>query len=315
MAPTLPAARGALPPEGAVPPGGGPAAERVSDSWRALSADELERGYNARATVPDVDALLRDYRAQSTPMYALPCVRDIAYGPHPDERLDLFPVPGRPDAPLFVFVHGGYWRALAKEDSVFMARCFTGRGIAVASINYALSPQAPLHEIVAQCRRALGWLGAHGRAHGVDGGHMVLAGSSAGGHLAAMMLSPSGQRAHGVPPGVVRGAVLVSGLFDLAPVQATRPNDWLRLDPDSAYALSPQHDLPDPSVRLCVAVAEADTGEFKRQSWHYAQACEAQGNPVVRLDVAGRNHFDVILDWMDPDSTLSRATWPLFDAP
>jgi arylformamidase len=284
-----------------------------ADSWRDLSADELAHGYDARGTVPDVDTLLRDYHEQSTPMYALPCVRDIAYGPHPDERLDLFPVPGRADAPLFVFVHGGYWRALAKEDSVFMARCFTERGIAVASVNYALSPGAGLHDIVAQCRRALGWLHAHAPAHGVNAGHMVLGGSSAGGHLAAMMLSPSGQRAHGVPAGVVRGAVLVSGLFDLEPVQATRPNDWLRLDGAGARALSPLHDLPDPATRLCVAVAEIDTGEFKRQSALYAQACVAQGNPVTTLDVRGRNHFDIILDWMDPHSALSRATWPLFD--
>lgn len=302
VAPTLPAARGALPREGAVTP------------WRALSADELERGYNARATVPDVDALLRDYRAQSAPMYALPCVRDIAYGTHPDERLDLFPVPGRRDAPLFVFVHGGYWRALAKEDSVFMARCFTERGIAVASINYALAPQVRLDEIVAQCRRALGWLHGHAAGHGVNAGHLVLAGSSAGAHLAAAMLSPAALRAHGVPVGAVRGAVLVSGLFDLEPVRHTRPNDWLHLDEQRARALSPLHDLPDPGTRLCVAVAEADTGEFKRQSWCYAQACAAQGNAVHTLEVAGRNHFDVILDWMAADSTLSRATWPLFDA-
>lgn len=280
--------------------------------WRRLSADELERGYNARATVPDVDALLRDYRAQSTPMYALPCVRDIACGPHPDERLDLFPVPGRRDAPLFVFVHGGYWRALAKEDSVFMARCFTERGIAVASLNYTLSPQAPLAEIVAQCRRGLGWLHAHGAAHGIDTSHIVLAGSSAGGHLAAAMLSPAALAAHGIAPGVVRGAVLVSGLFDLAPVQRTRPNDWLQLDEAGARALSPQHDLPAPGTRLCVAVAETDTGEFKRQSRDYAQACATHGCPTQSLEVAGRNHFDIILDWMDPDSALSQATWPLF---
>ena len=285
-----------------------------AESWRQLSADELERGYSARATVPDVDALLRDYRAHSMPMYALPCVRDIAYGPHPDERLDLFPVPGRRDAPLFVFVHGGYWRALAKEDSVFMARCFTERGIAVASINYALAPAARLDEIVAQCRRALGWLWANAAAYGVNTHQMVLAGSSAGAHLAAMMLSPAAQQAHGVPTGAVQGAVLVSGLFDLAPVQATRPNDWLRLDAAGARALSPLHDLPDPATRLCVVVAEADTDEFKRQSWDYAQACAAQGNAVNTLEVAGRNHFDVILDWMDADSDLSRATWPLFGA-
>lgn len=284
----------------------------TADAWRALSAAELERGYNARATVADVDAVLRDYRAQSTPMYQLPCVRDLAYGPSADERLDLFPVPGRVDAPLFVFVHGGYWRALAKEDSVFMARCFTERGIALASVNYGLSPQLGLADIVEQCRRALGWLYAHAPAHGVDSQRMVLGGSSAGGHLVGMLLAPAGLQAHGVPLAAVRGAIAVSGLFDLEPVCATTPNQWLQLNAAQARELSPMQQLPDPSVRLCVAVAQQDTDEFKRQSWLYAQACAAQGNPVSTLDVAGRNHFDVLFDWMDADSALSQATWGLW---
>jgi len=283
-----------------------------ADRWRRLGPQALAQAYNARATVPDVDTLLRAYRQSSTPMYALPHVRDIAYGPAPAERLDLFPVPGRRDAPLFVFVHGGYWRALDKEDSVFMARCFTERGVAVAAINYALAPAARLDAIVAQCRRALGWLYRHGAGHGIDTGRMVLGGSSAGAHLAAMMLSPTAQRALGLPPMVVRGAVLVSGLYDLEPVQATEPNAWLQLDVQDARALSPLHDLPDPGCRLSVAVADQDTGEFKRQSWLYARACAAQGNPVSVFDVAARNHFDIILDWTNPSSVLSQATWPLF---
>ena len=284
-----------------------------ADTWRSLSAEQLERGYNARATVADVDALLRDYRSQSTPMYQLPCVRDIAYGASADERLDLFPVPGRRDAPLFVFVHGGYWRALAKEDSVFMARSFTARGIAVASVNYGLAPQTALADIVAQCQRALGWLYANAGVHGVDGNRMVLGGSSAGGHLAAMMLAPASLQAHGVPLAAVRGAIPVSGLFDLEPVQATTPNNWLHLSVQQARDLSPLQHLPDPSVRLCVAVAEQDTDEFKRQSWLYAQACAAQGNPVSTLEVAGRNHFDILFDWMDENSQLSRKTRDLWD--
>lgn len=293
-----------------VPPGSGP------EHWRDISPAELVRQYNARGTVPDVDPILKEYRNASAPMYQLPHLRDIAYGPHPEERLDLFPVPGRPGAPLFVFIHGGYWRALAKEDSVFMAKTFTDRGIAVAAINYQLSPEASLEDIVAQCRRAVAWLYKNGAGNGVNAARMVLAGSSAGAHLAAMVMAPGWQASAGLPDGhqsVVRGGVLVSGLFDLEPVQQTTPNDWLRLDAQRARALSPIHLLPPSHTQLCIATAELDTDEFKRQSVVYAAACSQQGCEVQYLEIAGRNHFDIILDWMNPDALLTRRTLQIFE--
>ena len=281
--------------------------------WRAFSPQELARQYSPRGTVNNLDALLQDYRVQSLPMYDLPHLRDVRFGPQADEVLDLFPVPGQPDAPLFVFIHGGYWRALGKEDSVFMARNFTERGIAVASIGYQLAPAARLSEIVAQCRRSLAWLYTQGRAHGVDVNRIVVAGSSAGAHWGAMLLAGDWQSQFGVPADVVKGAILVSGLYDLAPVQQTTPNDWLSLSADEALALSPQYRLPTAGTRLCVATAETDTAEFKRQSLVYAAACRQQGCAVQYLDVPGRNHFDVIMDWMNPQAALTQSAWALFD--
>lgn len=284
-----------------------------SPDWRAFSPEELARQYSPRGTVNNLDALLQDYRGQSLPMYDLPHLRDLRYGPQADEVLDLFPVPGRPDAPLFVFIHGGYWRALGKEDSVFMARNFTERGIAVASINYQLAPAARLSDIVAQCRRSLAWLYTQGRAHGVDVNRIVVAGSSAGAHLGAMLLAGDWQADFGVPADIVKGAILVSGLYDLAPVQQTTPNDWLSLSAAEAVALSPQHRLAAAAPRLCVATAETDTDEFKRQSLDYAAACRQQGCAVHYLEVPGRNHFDVIMDWVNPQAALTQAAWALFD--
>lgn len=281
--------------------------------WRAFSPQELARQYSPRGTVNNLDALLQDYRVQSLPMYDLPHLRDLRYGPQADQVLDLFPVPGQPDAPLFVFIHGGYWRALGKEDSVFMARNFTERGIAVASIGYQLAPAARLSEIVAQCRRSLAWLHTQGRAHGVGVNRIVVAGSSAGGHLGAMLVAADWQAEFGVPADVVKGAILVSGLYDLAPVQQTTPNDWLSLSADEALALSPKYRLPAAGTRLCVATAETDTDEFKRQSLDYAVACREQGCAVHYLEVPGRNHFDVIMDWMNPQAALTKAAWALFD--
>ena len=281
------------------------------EDWRSLSPEELSRQYSPRGTVNNLDALLQDYRTQSQPMYDLPHLRDLRYGTQADELLDLFPVPGRTDAPLFVFIHGGYWRALGKQDSVFMARNFTAHGVAVAAVNYQLAPAARLSEIVAQCRRSLAWLYTHGPAHGIDVRRIVLGGSSAGAHLAAMLLAPGWQAAFGVPKNVVKAGVLVSGLYDLAPVQQTTPNDWLALDSAEAAALSPQSCLPEAGTRLCIATAEKDTDEFKRQSLDYAAACTRQGCAVQYEQIAGRNHFDVIMDWMNPQALLTQSTWDL----
>jgi len=283
----------------------------VSD-WRNWPQAELERQYDARGTVPDIAAELLAYRATSAPMYKLkPCWRDVAYGPGADETLDLFPVPGQAHAPLLVFIHGGYWRALHSQDSVFMAQRFRSHGIAVAALNYTLAPAATLAHIVHQCQRAVAWLLKDAAPYGVAPARTVLAGSSAGAHLAALLLAPGWQADHGVAPNALHGGVLLSGLYDLTPVQRCVPNTWLNLSVAQAQALSPQNHLPDPRVPLYVAVAEHDTDEFKRQSRDYAAACRAQGNPVTWHEAAQRNHFNIVLDWMDGTSDLFQASLKL----
>ena len=273
--------------------------------WRSWPQAELERQYDARATVPDIAHELQAYRDASAPMYQLtPCWRDVAYGSGPHETLDLFPVPGQPNAPLLVFIHGGYWRALHSQDSVFMAQQFTTHGLAVAAINYTLAPQATLSHIVAQCQRAVAWLLKDATPYGVTPQRTVLAGSSAGAHLAALLLAPAWQADHGLAPNALAGGVLLSGLYDLEPVQRCVPNTWLHLSVAQAQALSPMHHLPQRQVPLHVAVAEDDTDEFKRQSRDYAAACRAQGNPVTWQEARQRNHFNIVLDWMDAQSDL-----------
>ena len=243
----------------------------------------------------------------------LPCTRDIAYGPGQDEKLDIFQVPGVSDAPAFVFLHGGYWRALSKEDSCFMAGNFTAQGIAVVAVNYSLSPGAKLQTIVSQVRSAIAWLWKNGSAHGLDPGRIVVAGSSAGGHLAGMALSGGWQEAQGLPQDVIKAGFGVSGLYDLTPIPNTHVNEWLGLDGAMVREMSPQFHLPERSCHLVLAFAEADTDEFKRQSHAYRKAWEESGFPVICFEVARRNHFDVILDWQHPDSFMTQSVLNLFN--
>ncbi len=128
-----------------------------------------------------------------------------------------------------------------------------------------------------------------------------------------MLLAPDWLTAQGLLPQALHGGVLLSGLYDLEPVQRCLPNTWLNLSVQEAKRLSPMQHLPHPTLPLYIAVAEHDTDEFKRQSRDYAAACSAQGNAVTWHETPQRNHFDIVRDWMDPQSHLFQATLALLN--
>ena len=161
------------------------------------------------------------------------------------------------------------------------------------------------------CRAAVVWVGGNIARYGGDPAHLHVSGSSAGGHLAAMVLAPEGQREVALAGGAIRSASLMSGLYDLEPVQKANCNAWLNLDPAGAAALSPLRHLPSPALPLVVAYAPNETEEFKRQSEVYAAACAACGCPVEILVPPGVNHYDLPLQLMDPTHALTRAVLAL----
>lgn len=270
----------------------------------------LDADYAARDCVDAAtfDRIIAGYTALSRIAHALPgAQRGVVYDPASGARLDLFGAAPGQARPLYVFLHGGYWRMLSRDDSAFMAPMLAARGIACAVVDYTLAPQADIAEIVRQCRAALAflWHGAEGL--GIDRGRIVVGGSSAGGHLTGAVLQPGWQGAAGLPPQPLKGAQPVSGLFDLAPLAASFVQDWMGFTPGQIAALSPIRHLPDPAPPVSVAVAEVETLAFHRHSAAYAAAL---GVPL--LTVPGRNHFDVILDLTDPETALSRALLALF---
>ena len=230
----------------------------------------------------------------------------MAYGDHADEGLDIFPAP-RPGSPVLVYIHGGYWRALSRGDSSFMAATLTAAGATVVAVDYSLAPAVTLDHIVEQNRRALAWIYRHIARYNGDPAKIYLCGSSAGGHLVGMLLAPGWQQAHGLPDNVVAGACPISGLMDLAPIPATHINDWARLDAAAARRLSPLHHLPEQGGPLLACVGGLETAEFRRQSRAYAEAWRAKGLPGEYLEIAGTHHFDVVLELANSNSVLTAA--------
>ena len=220
----------------------------------------LDREYNARATVSEAafDAALLRYAEDSARMRGtLPCLLDRPYGPSPDEVLDIFPAGD--GAPLFVYVHGGYWRMLSHKDSSFMAEAFTASGVAVAAVNYSLVPAVDLDEIVRQCRAAIAWLHANAADFGADPERIFIAGSSAGGHLVGMLIAGGWHEAFGVPEDVIKACCGLSGIYDLQPLRHSMINDWVGLDTATAERNSPIRHLPRAGCPLIVSCGESET--------------------------------------------------------
>ena len=155
---------------------------RQSSEWH-------DRMYNNRALVPDFADHLRFWTEQShAARESLRGLTDLSYGAGPNEKLDIFPA-STPNAPVMVFLHGGYWRALDKSDHSFIAPSFTREGVCVVVPNYALCPVVTIPDIVMQMVKALAWVWRYIRQWGGDPSRIHVVGHSAGGHLAAMLMA------------------------------------------------------------------------------------------------------------------------------
>ena len=230
----------------------------------------------------------------------------IHYGPGEDETLDLFPIPKLSNTPLFIFIHGGYWRMLSKNESSFMAPNLVNHGVAVASINYTLAPEADIDQIVSECRRSIKWLYENVESYGIDPDQIYVGGSSAGGHLTGMMVAGGWQEQYGLPLDVIKGGVPISGLFDLEPIVKCFVNEWMKMSIEDGLRNSPDQNLPELGCSLIVAVGSNETDEFRRQSKDFADLWKNKGCLAHYLECEGINHFNAPLELCKPDSELTQ---------
>ena len=264
----------------------------------------LDVQYNNRARIPDHPQIFERWaKASALAREQSPCSIDLAYGDGPNETLDVFPA-ARADASVLVFIHGGWWRSLDKRDHSFVAPAFTQAGVMVVVPNYALCPSVTIETITLQMTRALAWVFRNAARHGGDPRRIVVAGHSAGGHLAAMLLCCRwAEVAPDLPMRLVSSALSISGLFDLQPVRQTPfLQADLRLTPASAERLSPAR-FPAPAGALYAAVGANESEEFLRQNLLIREAWGEASVPVCQT-VPGTHHLDVLHALADPQARL-----------
>lgn len=254
---------------------------------------DLERQFNPRAAVPDHARFLEGRGALSERVARrLGGGTEIRFGPGPKETADIFAPPGASGAPVHIYFHGGYWRANDKSEFAFVAGPIVDAGGVAVIANYDLCPDVTVAEIVAQSRRLVAWVHAHAGAHGGDPARLTVSGSSAGGHLVAMLLAHD-WTVDGLPEDAIRGAVAITGVYDCAPVLEISVNEQIRLRPEDVVPLSPVENLPRRALPLVVAVGGGETEGWIAMSRRYADLCKQAGVPATYLELAGENHFTV----------------------
>ena len=256
-----------------------------------FEAPDLESQYNNRARVPDHPAVMQRWRETAGAARAAHPPQEIAYGRGEREVMNLFSA--GEDAPVAVFLHGGYWQALDKDWFSGIAPALLSHGVSLAIPSYDLAPAVRLGAILRQVRSAVEAIRER------TGARPVVFGHSAGGHMAACLLSE----------GRAAAAVAISGVFDLRPLIPTSLNTALDLDEREAAALSPifwpvpNGSTPGGTVLDCVVGAD-ESPEFLRQSRMMADLWGAQGVETRYEALPGLNHFTVLDPLFDADSAL-----------
>jgi len=265
----------------------------------------LDRMYNNRALVPEHAVHFARWGELSRQARASwPCELDLAYGDGPNETLDVFPA-AQPNSPVVVFIHGGYWRSLDKADHSFVAPALTAAGACVMVPNYALCPAVTIAQITLQMVRALAWTWRHAARYGGDPSRITVIGHSAGGHLAAMLLTCAWKAvSRDLPAQLVKDALSISGLYELESIMHTPfVQGDLRLTPAQVLKASPAW-LPAPSRGVLFTVAGADeSAEFLRHNTLIQQAWGTAVVPVCEA-LPGLNHFSVLETLTQPTQRL-----------
>ncbi|XP_075436126.1 kynurenine formamidase isoform X2 [Ascaphus truei] len=258
------------------------------ESWRELGREELEHQYSPSHWSPrmDKDSVIEAHVRETAEGTRAARARtqtslNISYGDSESEKLDMYLPQGQPtEFPLLIYIHGGYWQFLSKEESGFMVPPLASLGIAVMVMDYDLAPKGHMDLIVSQVRRSI----AVTLKRWPQITEAYLCGHSAGAHLAAMTLCTDWSE-YGVTPNF-KGAVLVSGVYDLHPITQTYVNQALRMSWEVAQRNSPVQCVAQTkshagTCHIVIVVAEHDSPEFHRQSREYFQRLLALGLAVT----------------------------------
>lgn len=277
--------------------------------YHSMDHETLEREYSPSSCIDDIMVFIQQYINESKKAHK--SLKDIIrsnikYGPEERSYMDLFVPKSDAPLPIHVFIHGGYWQQLSKNESAFAAPNFVDHDVIFIALDYTLAPEASLFEIVDQTRRGIISILKSAHKFGGDPDNITISGSSAGGHLVAEVISTD-WKTYGYQQCPLKGTLCISGVFDLEPIVDTYVNEPLKMTKQDAYILSPLYHVPDESCPIIFTVGENETSEFHRQTDEYMKACAKKGIQTSYVAMPVFNHFDIVMNLNKKDSPLFQA--------
>jgi arylformamidase len=251
---------------------------------------ELDAAYDQGVYQPNILQLNRRWASNSARARARigePLRR--AYGESAIEQLDIFRT-DKPNAPIFVFIHGGAWIRGAAKDYAAPAEMFLGAGAHYVVPDFINAPDAggSLFPMAEQVCRAIAWVHRNAASFGGDPGRVFVGGQSSGAHLAAVALTADWPRDFAAPGDIVKGGLCTSGMYELTPVRLTARGNYVKFTDDMVERLSPIRHLDLLSAPLIVSYGTYETPEFVRQAKEFAAAVDRTGK--LRELIVGDNY-------------------------
>jgi len=270
--------------------------------YKQYNEEQLNNQYNIRLHVPEfADYFERWEKLSAATREKYSLVKDIRYGDHERESLDIFPSV-KPNSKTLIYIHGGYWHLFDKSKFHFIADAFHADEVTTVLINYPLAPAAAIGEMVASCRKAVSWLHENVQAFNGDQKQLYILGNSAGAHLAAMLLEKEWMQQNAA--NFIKGGCLLSGIFNLLPVQLLQLNAVLNMNNETVMRNSPVGLIPAEHCSILVCVGEDETDEFKSQGRELYDRWKDKNTTIKFLELTGINHYSMLELLLDKTAAL-----------
>ncbi len=234
------------------------------------------------------------------------------YGQTQVEALDIYRT-NRPNAPVFVFIHGGAWLVGLAKNNGFPAELFVNAGVHYVALDFIAIKEADgdLRRMADQVRRGIAWVYENAGSFGGDRDRLYVGGFSSGGHLCGVSLVTDWQKDFGLPPDFIKAGLCMSGMYDLKPVRLSRRSEYVKFTDEMEHAMSSQRQIDRLRAPLIVTYGTNDTPEFQRQARDFAAAVKAAGKPVELIQAANFGHQEMLESLGNPYGPNGRAALAL----
>jgi len=280
--------------------------------WLDMDQKELDDAYDQAVYAPNSAQVAKRRTVNSAEVRARLKPQRLAYGETAHEMLDLYTTK-QPNAPVMVFIHGGAWRAGSAADNAEAADLFVNAGAHYAVLDFinVIEAGGSLFPMVEQVRRGVAWVYRNAKSFGGDPNRLYVAGRSSGSHLGGVVLITDWSKDFGLPPDLVKGALLSSGMYDLKPVRLSKRGAYVKFTDAMEEGLSTQRHLDRINCPVVLAHGTYETPEFQRQTREFAAALAAAGKDVRLIVGEGYNHFEIPETMANPYGLLGRAVLEL----